>query len=130
MDPGITELDCVELELVPVAELEVIEADVIKLESVEVGVAVLDPCTPSISIGCPNDVIELEGNEFELGLIIAPTELDINVLDGMELDRVELDIAELDMVEFDDIVELDDAELDDIELDGFETCLGTLLPCL
>ena len=91
----------------------------------------LDPCTPSISIGCPNDVMELEGSEFEdVALVIPPTELDVIVPDDMELDRIELDIVELDIVEFDDIVELDDAELDDIELDGFETCLGTFLPCL
>ena len=93
----------------------------------------LDPCTPSISIGWPHDVIELEGSEFEivaLALVIPPTELDVIVLDSVELDGVELDTIELDIVEFDDIVELDDAEMDDIELDGFETCLGTFLPCL
>lgn len=93
----------------------------------------LDPCTPSISIGCPNDVIELEGCEFEdvaLALVIPPAELDVIVSESMELDRVELDAVELDIVEFDDIVELDDAELDDIELDGSETCLGTFLPFL
>ena len=114
-------------------ELEVIEFDVIELDSVEVGAAVLDACAPSILIGCPSEVIELEGCEFEavaLALVTPPTELDVIVSDSMELDMVELDTVELDIVEFDDIVELDDAELDDIELDGFETCLGTFLPCL
>lgn len=93
----------------------------------------LDACTAPISIGCPSDVIELEGCEFEdvaLALVTPPTELDVIVSDSVELDRVELDTVELDIVEFEDIVELDDAELDDIELDGFESCLGTFLPYL
>ena len=89
----------------------------------------LDPCTPSISIDCPNDVIELEGCEFE-DAVIPPVGLDVMVSDSMELDRLELDMVELGIVEFEDIFELDDAELDDIELDGFEICLGTLLPYL
>ena len=89
----------------------------------------LYPCNPSISIGRPNDVIELEGCEFE-DAVTPPVELDVIDSESMELERLELDIVELDIVEFEDNVELDDAELDDIELDGFETCLGTLLPYL
>lgn len=126
-------MDCIELELVAVTKFELIEPGVVELGSVEVGVALLDPCTSSISICGPNNVMELEGSEFEdvaLALGMPPVELDVIVSESMELDRVELDIVELDIVEFDDIVELDDAELDDIELDGFDTCLGTFLPCL
>ena len=89
----------------------------------------LDPCTPSISIDCPNDVIELDGCEFE-DAATPPVGPDIIVSESMELDRLELDIVELDIEEFDDIVELDDAELDDIELDRFGTCLGPFLPYL
>ena len=89
----------------------------------------LDPCTPSILINCPNDVIELDGCEFE-DAATPPVGLDVIVLESMELDRLELDIVELDIEEFDDIVELDDAELEDIEFDRFGTSLGPILPYL